>query len=174
MLLKRWVLIFFIMLCYRCGVYVNYDYDSDTDFDNYVAYGYFSDMETGLSPLDDKRLFRVLDSTLQSKGFLFSEEPDFFINILTEEFREAPQNVGVGIGGTGGNIGGGVSVGVPIGNGQLERRIQFDFIDAQGNFLFWQAVARSKFKPKASPLAREEQLRKVVEKVFSKFPPEAN
>lgn len=171
MVCKRFFLVVFGSLFMNCSVYINYDYDKTTNFDNYISYGYFPDLKTGMSSFDDKRLFRVLDSTLQSKGFTYSEEPDFFINILSEEFREPPQNLGVGIGGTGGNVGGGVSVGVPLAGGQLQRSIQFDFVDAQGDYLFWQAVATSKFMPKTNPTKREEQLRKVVEKVFSKFPP---
>ena len=155
------------------AVRVNYDYDKSTDFSNYTTYNYFGDMETGLSPLDEKRLFRVLDSTLQSKGFLLSEEPDFLVNIISQEYRKAPQNsVGVGVGGTNRNVGGGVSIGIPVGGSSLERSIQFDFVDSQKNSLFWQAIAQSGFRPNASPLVREEQLRKVVGKVFSKFPPE--
>ena len=155
------------------AVRVNYDYDKSTDFSNYITYNYFGDMETGLSPLDEKRLFRILDSTLQTKGFLLSEEPDFLVNIISQEYRNASQNaVGVGVGGTNRNVGGGVSIGIPVGGSQLERSIQFDFVDSQKNALFWQAIAESGFRTNASPSVREEQLRKVVDKVFSEFPPE--
>ena len=147
MVCKRFFLVVLGLLFMNCSVYVNYDYDKTTNFDNYISYGYFPDLKTGMSSFDDKRFFRVLDSTLQSRGFTYSEEPDFFINILSEEFREPQQNIGVGVGGTGGNVGGGVSVGVPLAGGQLQRSIQFDFVDAQGDYLFWQAVASSKFMP---------------------------
>lgn len=156
-----------------CGsVRVDYDYDKATDFSNYATYNYFSDMNTGLSQLDEKRLLKVLDSALQVKGYLLSEEPDFLINIESGSYRNPPSNnVGVGIGGTGGRVGGGVSVGLPIRSG-LKREIQFDFVDSQKNTLFWQAVSASDYREKASPNAREEQLRNVVDKVFTKFPPE--
>ncbi len=155
------------------AVRVNYDYDKSTDFTNYTTYNYFSDMETGLSQLDEKRLLKALDSTLLAKGYLLAEEPDFLINILSSEFRRGPSNsVGVGVGGTGGNVGGGVAVGIPIGGSGLGRNIQFDFVDSQKDALFWQAVSESGFRDNASPSVREEQLRKVIAKVFSKFPPE--
>lgn len=156
-----------------CGVHVDYDYDRETNFGNYVTYNYFSDIQSGLSQLDEKRLLRLLDSTLQIKGYGLSEEPDFLINIISEEYRRGPQNtVGVGVGGTHRNVGGGVSIGIPVGGTQLERSIQFDFVDAQRDFMFWQAISKSGFRSNASPLVREEQLRKVVDKVFSKFPPD--
>jgi len=164
---------FFIFLVACSSVRVNYDYDKDANFSNYATYNYFADMETGLTPLDEKRLLRVLDSTLRTRGFLLSGEPDFFVNIISQEYKNAPQNsVGVGLGGTNRNMGGGVSIGIPVGGAQLERSIQFDFVDSQRNALFWQAIAESGFRPNASPSVREAQLRKVVEKVFSKFPPQ--
>lgn len=129
-------------------------------------------METGLSQLDEKRLLRALDSTLRAKGYLLAEEADFLINILSSEYRRSPNNtVGVGIGGTGRNVGGGVSVGVPLGGTGLERQIQFDLVDSQKDALFWQAVSESGYRDNASPSVREAQLQKVVIKVFSKFPP---
>ena len=155
------------------GVRVSYDYDKATNFSNYTSYNYFTDIESGLSGLDEKRLVRILDSTLQSKGYLLAEEPDFFINILSSEYRAAPNNsVGVGLGGGGRNVGGGVSIGLPLGNSGIQRQIQFDFVDAQKDALFWQATSESGYRENASPSVREERLRAVVKKVFSKFPPE--
>lgn len=172
------LLVPFLILVFSTGcstVRVNYDYEKGTDFSNYATYNYFEDMETGLTVLDEKRLLRILDATLRSKGFLLSEEPDFLVNIISQEYRNAPQNsVGVGVGGTNRNVGGGVSIGIPVGGSQLERSIQFDFVDSQKNALFWQAISESGFRSNASPSVREELLRKVVEKVFSKFPPEVN
>lgn len=161
----------FVMSC--ASVSVTYDYDKNTDFSSYTTYNYFYDIESGLSQLDEKRLKRILDSTLHSKGYLLAEEPDFFINVLSNEFRNASNSaVGVGVGGTGRNVGGGLSVGVPLGNSGIQRRIQFDFVDAQKDALFWQASSESGFRENASPSVREERLRAVVKKVFSKFPPE--
>ena len=173
-MVRRYIFITTLLaLTVSCSaVRVNYDYDANTNFSNYVTYDYFIDMETGLSQLDEKRLLRVLDSTLQAKGYLLSGEPDFLINIMSQEYQSGAQNnVGVGIGGTNRNVGGGISIGIPVGNTSWERRIQFDFVDSRKNKLFWQGVAQSGFRENASPLVREEQLRKVVEKVFSKFPP---
>ncbi|UII74906.1 DUF4136 domain-containing protein [Flagellimonas sp. HMM57] len=155
------------------SVRVNYDYDKSTNFSNYTSYNYFSDMDSGLSGLDEKRLLRVLDSTLHSKGYILAEEPDFYVNILSNQFRSAPNNnVGLGVGGTGRNVGGGLSIGIPVGNSGIQRAIQFDFVDAEKDALFWQASSESGFRENASPSVREKKLRAVVDKVFSKFPPE--
>ena len=166
------VLVFILTSC--SSVKVNYDYDKAVDFSSYSTYNYFSDMESGLNQLDERRLLRALDSTLKSRGYRLAEEPELFINIMSDEYRSAPRNnVGVGIGGSGRNVGGGISVGLPIGGSNLQRSIQFDLVDAQRDALVWQAVAESGFRENASPSVKENQLRALVKKVFSQFPPKA-
>ena len=65
--LLGFVVVFLMMSC--GAVKVDYDYDRDVDFSKYSTYNYFSDVETGLSQLDERRLIRVLDSTLKTKGY---------------------------------------------------------------------------------------------------------
>ncbi|GMN07615.1 hypothetical protein MTsPCn5_30040 [Croceitalea sp. MTPC5] len=162
----------FLFLSACSSVRVQYDYDGTTDFSNYTTYNYYADMQSGLSQLDEKRLLRILDSTLHAKGLLLAEEPEFFIDIISSEFIEnSGNNVGLGIGGTGRNVGGGVSVGIPLGSSSIQRSIQFDFIDSQKNSLFWQASSKSVYKENDSPILREKRLRAVIDKVFVKYPP---
>lgn len=165
--------IILVLLLASCSsVRVNYDYDKTIDFSGYTTYNYYPDMKSGLSQLDERRLLRALDSTLKSRGYRLAEEPELFVNIISDEYRGAPyNNVGVGIGGTGRNVGGGISVGLPLGGSNWKRSIQFDLVDAQRDALIWQATSESGLRDNASPSVREEQLRAVVKKVFSKFPP---
>lgn len=166
------VLIFSLLLVACSSVKVNYDYDREVDFSAYTTYNYFSDMQSGLSPLDEKRLLTVLDSTLQRRGYRLVDEPDFFINIMASEYPSGPRNtVGVGLGGGGRNIGGGIAVGIPLGSPRMRRSIQIDFVDAQRDALFWQAVAESGFREDASPFVKGEKFKALVQKVFSKYPP---
>jgi hypothetical protein len=60
---------------------------------------------------------------------------------------------------------------LPLGGSNWKRSIQFDLVDAQRDALIWQATSESGLRDNASPSVREEQLRAVVKKVFSKFPP---
>ncbi|QWX82976.1 DUF4136 domain-containing protein [Cellulophaga sp. HaHaR_3_176] len=162
-----------VLLFVSCAaVNVNYDYDKETDFSSYSTYNYYPNMETGLSGLDTKRILVLVDSTMQAKGIKLSEEPDFFINIESASYK-APQNnnVGVGLGGSGRNLGGGISIGLPLGNAKQEREIQFDLVDSQKEFLFWEATGVSSFNEKSSPEAREKNLQAIVSKVFEKYPP---
>jgi hypothetical protein len=106
------------------------------------------------------------------KGILLSEDPDFYINIQSKSFvTPGNSTVGVGLGGTSGNVGGGVSIGVPVGGPNLEREIIFDFVDSQKDALFWQATSFSNFSDNSSPNTRERKLNEIVAKVFSKYPP---
>ncbi len=161
-----------LVLVASCApIYVTYDYDKKTDFSKYKTYNYYADLETGLSELDTNRLLDALDEVLGAKGFMLSENPDFFINITSTEFHEGQRStVGVGVGGGGRNVGGGVSIGIPIGQSGINRQIVFDFRDENGIGLFWQAVSESSYNPNSTPEKREAKLRAIVEKVLTKYP----
>lgn len=167
--LKLFILVVLISSC--ATVNVDYDYDRQVDFSEYKTYNYYSDLDTGLSPLDAKRLLNVLDDALAKKGMTISESPDFFINIQSEEYENNQRNhVGIGLGGSGRNVGGGISVGIPVGETKLSRQIIFDFID-DNKGLFWQAVARGQYHPNADPDTRESNLKAIVDKVLLGYPP---
>ena len=171
--MKKVLLFTFVFLLVSCSaVRVNYDYDKDTAFNNYSTYNYYPDMLTGLSDLDNKRLLTAVDQNMASKGILLSEEPDFLINIQSRS-SQMPRNnsVGVGLGGGGRGLGGGVSMGIPVGQPGLELEIQFDFVDTQKQTLFWQGISRGPFNESLTPVAREQKLKGIVDKVFSKYPP---
>jgi len=151
---------------------VDYDYDTKSNFNSFKTYNYYSDLDTGLSELDSKRFLNALDSLLQSKGFKLSEAPNFYIDISSEIYQNESRNtVGVGVGGTGRNVGGGISIGLPIGQAKHSRQIQIDFIDEDGKGLFWQAISESSFNPNANPEKREAKLNAIVVKMLSQYPP---
>ena len=167
------MLVLCALLFLRCGtIKVNYDYDRETDFSAYRTYGYYGDMQTGLSELDERRLLRVLDSVLPTKGLQLAEEADVLVNIGAEVYdKNPPNNVSVGIGGTGRNVGGGISLGIPTrGTGQ-GRAITFDFVDAKSETLVWSATSDASYTEKKTPIEREDQFKKIVVRVFSNFPP---
>lgn len=169
--LKIILLVFLVSSC--ASIRVNYDYEKTTDFSKYKTYNYYRDIETGMNEFDTKRLLAAIDANLQSKGLTFSETPDFFINIQSSEYQNNQRNtVGVGLGGGGRNVGGGLSVGIPIGQSNINRRIIIDFIDENKGGLFWQAVSESSYNPKASPEKREATIKAIVEKVLIQYPPE--
>ncbi|WP_299225071.1 DUF4136 domain-containing protein [uncultured Psychroserpens sp.] len=173
--MKNICFLLLLVLITSCGsIRVNYDYEKTTDFEAYKTYNYYANLNTGMSALDTKRLLDALDTALQARGYTLSETPDFFVDIKSSQFQQARQsNVGVGVGGTGRNVGGGVSIGLPIGQSQMTREVVFDFVDENKIGLFWQAVSESNYSPNASPEKREAQFKVLVEKVLEGFPPDA-
>ncbi|MGC1515695.1 MAG: DUF4136 domain-containing protein [Maribacter sp.] len=167
---------FFVLLlvvCSSCGgTKVIYDYDSGTDFKAYSTYNYFEDMETGLSDLDENRFMDAMDATLGEKGLMFAEEADILINIRTSVFESRPNNnVGVGLGGGGRTLGGGVSIGIPVGGPKVTSELKIDFVDANKDILIWQAVGTSPFREGDTPIEKVDKVQVFLAKVFSKYPP---
>lgn len=171
--MKKSLLLGLSLLIMSCGaVRVNYDYEKTADFNSYTSYNYYSDMNTGMSELDSKRLLDALDAGMQAKGMHLSDAPDFLINITSNTFQEAQRNnVGVGVGGGGGHVGGGISIGIPVGQTKMLREIVFEFVDDNKTGLFWQAISESAYRPNAQPETRETQFKAIVEKVLSGYPP---
>ncbi len=168
--IKTLLLLLIVASC--APIQVNYDYEKGTNFTQYKTYNYYSNMETGLSELDTKRLFDILDKRLNAKNITLSDTPDFYVNIQSSEYQEAQRNtVGVGLGGSGRNVGGGISIGIPVGQANINREIIIDFVDESKNGLFWQAVSESSFNPNATPEKREERLKAIVDKVLEGYPP---
>ncbi|MGC1632665.1 MAG: DUF4136 domain-containing protein [Gelidibacter sp.] len=172
--MKKSLLLFGLTLfVFSCAsVRVNYDYEKRTDFNTYKSYNYYTDMNTGMSELDTNRLLEVLDAGLQSKGLYVSDSPDFLINIKSSTFQEGGRNnVGVGLGGGGGHVGGGISIGIPVGQAKINREIVFEFVDENKTGLFWQAISESADQPNAKPEARGARFKAIVEKVLAGYPP---
>ncbi|GAA4948932.1 DUF4136 domain-containing protein [Algibacter agarivorans] len=168
--LKTTILTLLIISC--APIRVNYDFDKQTDFQQYKTYNYYTDMETGLSELDTKRLLDALDAKMTTKGFSLSDTPDFFIDIKSIEYQDPQrQTVGVGVGGSGRNVGGGISIGLPIGQAHVNRQITIDFVDENKKQLFWRAVSESSFNPKSAPEKRKARLNAIVEKALTQYPP---
>lgn len=171
--MKVFKYILLLLLITSCGPIIYYDFEKSTDFNQYKSYNYFDDMETGLSELDTKRIIRVIDAKLVTLGLVRSDNPDFYIDIQSQDVQNRTNsNVGVGVGGTGRNIGGGISVGLPIGSSQNTREIVIEFVDISNEEkLFWQAISESSYRANASPERREEAFKILIEKIFEGYPP---
>ena len=156
-----------------CGpVKVQYDYDSQAQFTNYSSYNFAANLDTGLGDLDQRRLLETVNQVLQSRGFTLSEDPDLILDVYSNIYQDPNQgSVGFGVGGTGGDVAGGVSVGVPLNMGQLQREIIFELIDARQGRILWQAVSRDQFNEGSSPEKRKERFRVIAIRVFEGFPP---
>lgn len=165
-------LLFFAL--FSCGTSkVVYDYDKAVSFNSYKTYNIYPNLESGLSQLDEKRVLQVIDNVLQTKGFAKNETPDFYVNIIAKEYvSQSNSSIGVGMG-TGGRRGGiGVSGGIPIPKTNVNQVIIVDVIDVEKDALIWKAEKNSKLSRNTSPQQKEAYFQKVIEQVFSNFPPQ--
>lgn len=171
--MKLKISIFLMIICTSCAtINVKHDYDKTTDFSEYKTYNYFSDMQTGMSELDTKRLINALNLELQNRGFQLTENASFYIDIKSSDYQESQRNtVGVGMGGTGRNVGGGISIGIPVGQANVNRQVIIDFVDDTKKGLFWQAVSEYSYNPNATPEKRSALFKSLVEKALSNYPP---
>jgi hypothetical protein len=170
---KRFFAIMILLLITGCaGIRVNYDYDPQISFEGYKTFGYYPDLDSGLGELDERRLLEATNEALSSRGFRFSEEPDFWININSVLVESPPSsNIGIGMGGGGRNVGGGISIGVPVSGPTLQYQITFDLLDRQRESLVWQAFCSVKMDDTLQPEARVTRFNDIAHKVFSAFPP---
>lgn len=170
----RYFEILLLVLCITsCApIYVNYDYEKSTSFEDYKTYNFFSNIESGLNELDEKRLISALDTKLSTMGLQKTDNASFLIDIKSDELEEQSRNtVGVGVGGGNRGFGGGVSVGIPIGQPNINRQITVEFVDESKTGLFWQAISESGFKPNQKPEMREARFKAIVEKILKDYPP---
>lgn len=163
-------LLFLIIAC--GGPRAVYDYDEQANFSAYSSIAIYPEIQTGLSQLDEKRLLTSVEKVMQERNFSASQNPDLYLNIYTEEYQEQNRSsLGVGVGGTGRNVGVGVSGGIPLGGPETFLRLTFDLIDVQKDVLVWQAVVDSKFDFDASPENRQQRFDQIVKEALDAYPP---
>ena len=159
-----------LLLTSCSAVSVRTDYDETAPLSEVRTYQYQNEGPSGLSELDERRLYRVMDSVLTSKGWRKKPLPDVIIDVQAELVESSGNTVGVGVGGTGGQVGGGVQVGIPLNGRSQKRRITFLVVDFREQEVMWEARTLGPFSENWKPSQREEQLRKVVLKTLDKYP----
>src|SRR5690606_17970311 len=108
------------------------DYDEQVNFSNIRTYNMLPELQSGLSELDEERLLRSLEAGLREEGLSPAAAPDALVNVYSEEFQQQSQNsLGIGVGGTGRNVGVGISGGIPLGGPDTWLSLTFDIIDAE-------------------------------------------
>ncbi|UAM98456.1 DUF4136 domain-containing protein [Polaribacter litorisediminis] len=170
--MKKVSFLFLFLLVSCSSSKVMIDYDAEIDFSNFKSYAFYEDVGKGLNEFDVKRVITVMNAELQQLGFLPSDNPDFFINIKSN-ISEAQNNntIGIGIGNGGINGGFGVSGGIPIGGKKLNEEFTIEFVNAQNNILFWEAILNSKIKEKRKPEEKELHFKAIISKILEKYPP---
>jgi len=150
------------------------DYDEEADISSYKTYDYFIIKDNGFNDLDIKRVKKALDHHLKEKNITKKTIPDFSINFYAEIYTvESQNNIGVGIGGGNGAMGGGVSSGIPINTSRDMIAVTIEFVDALTKELFWQSVVEIKIRDTSNPKERQGFINDIVEKALEKYPPKA-
>ena len=172
--MKNLIYLLIIVLITSCAsIRVSHDYDRAIDFSQFKTYNYYSDLQSGLSELDERRLVDQLDAYLPQIGLTKSESPDVMIDFHSKETAQINNsNVGVGVGGGGGNVGGGITIGMPVGRSDIQRQIIFQIVDDGGRGVVWEALTESGYNINSTPDRREAQFKAIVEKAFSQYPPQ--
>jgi hypothetical protein len=150
---------------------VFYDYDTKTNFSKYDTYHFFEDVGEGLSELDVKRFTASIENILDSLPLKKIYNPSFFINVISDKNKSTQDNIDVGIGSGGRNLGVGFSTGISVGGSKLEEYITIDFVDASTNKLFWQGVMRVKYNENIRPKERDILVGNIVREILAKYPP---
>lgn len=167
----RILLLFFLIA--GCNAPQSYiDYDEQVSFSAIKSYNFLPELQSGLSELDQERLIRSLEAGFRAEGLTLAPEPDILVNVYSKEFQQQSGNsLGIGVGGTGRNVGVGISGGIPLGGPDTFLSLTFDLIDAEKNELIWQAVVENKFDKNASPEERQLAFDRMVAKAMEDFPP---
>lgn len=149
-----------------------YDYDEKVNFTTFNTYQIYPDLATNLNQLDDQRIISILNDKLAEKGFSFSDTPQIYVNFYSASYETPSRNtLGVGVGGSGRNVGVGVSGGIPLGSPETYLKLTLDFIDVSKDSLIWQAEVEGRFDNNSTPQKREESLRVMIDKALKGYPP---
>lgn len=170
--MKRFLGFFLLGLMSCSSPKVIADFEENTNFSSYKTYGFYQNVGNNLNELDVKRIIRSIDTTMQQKGFQWSNTPDFFIDFSSKKSDKLPRtSLAIGIGNGGRNGGFGVSGGIPVGSKKVLEIISIEFLDATTERLFWQAFLESKVKEKRTPLEKEIYFQETISKILSNYPP---
>ena len=171
--MRSLTLIIWAFCLISCGSAAVVDYDKAADFSQLDSYDYYPRIDSGLTEFDNRRLIRAIDSVLETKGMSQSIRPEFLINFYTEDYvTESNTTIGVGIGGGSGNVGYGVSGGIPVGGNQVRQLLTLDIIDVRKDALIWQGVIAADLKTNSSPEKKEVYYSETIVKLLADFPPE--
>ena len=163
----------FLVLLMSCSTSkVITDYDDKADFSSFKTYAFYEDVGKGLNELDVRRVTSIMNTELNKLGIQKSENPDFFINIITNTTEATNNNtIGIGVGSGGRNGGIGISGGIPIGGKKLNEELIVEFVDAKNDALFWEAVLNSTINENRKPEEKELHFQEIIKIILEKYPP---
>ena len=142
------------------------DFDNTINFSDFKTYSFYEDVGQGLNELDVNRVTSVLKLEMKQRTFQEVENPDFFINI-TSKISENPNKnlIGIGLG----NVGFGLSGGIPIGGKKLNEEFVIEFVNAKTDQVIWEGILNSTIKEKRTPEQKELHFNEIIKKILDTY-----
>jgi hypothetical protein len=152
------------------------DYDPLVNFENYRSYAFYKKGidQVQISDLDKKRILKAIETSLQSKGFRPSEQPDILVNIFTKEESKIDiyNNNGMGWGwGWNPWFWPGMGMQTTQISTRAEGRLFIDLIETKNKRLIWQGSGVGLLEPSSDPIKKQEIIQKFVNEILSQYPP---
>jgi hypothetical protein len=137
----------------------NYDYDETATFSSLMRYRWEPLPKTSVvDPLNVKRIKRVADDILQSKGRIeVQERPDFVIATLAVTSSRID------------NTGGFDEYGL-----YKEGRLRLSFLDPKNGEILWWGETRLRLQPGLQPQEKDRRIFDAVAEILQHFPPAAS
>lgn len=159
-----------------CAAPVKTEHDSTAAFDRYRTFAWQTPERESLddpeldSEMLDRRVADVLTAALTAAGYEQAGESgaDFRVtyHLAERESRDSGGGFSVGVGGSSGNVGTGISFG--SGDGGRELNLILDIVDADSGELVWRGWSATR----RSVLSDADALRDLVDRILEAFPPE--
>ena len=150
-----------------CGLYVQYDYDSDVNFSNYNSYSFYQpDIdEVEISDLDKKRILKFLDTGLKAKGLERSTSPDLLVTFETQSKERVYVNNYMPYGWYP------FSYQYPYSSGysRVQGTLYVSIIDSKNQQLVWQGKGVGVLNEYSND--RDKMINNFVSKILEKYPP---
>ena len=150
-----------------CGVYVQYDYDSEVDFSNYNTYSFYQpDIDkVEISDLDKKRILKSLDIGFKTKGLERSSSPDLLVTFETKSKERVYVNNYIPYGWYP------FSYNYPYSSGysRVQGTLYVSLIDSKNQQLVWQGKGRGGINEFMKN--RDERIALFVREIVENYPP---
>lgn len=157
---------------------VETDYDTHADFTRLQRYQLQEkpeNIEAQFEPLLSGRLKTALDQRLSAQFSPVADKPDFLVRYYVKKVEKVVDDrprAGIGIGGFGSNVGGGISLSLPLGGNKFDQQAQIivDFIDPASQQLLWRGNTVVDLSS-SDPEANTQQVQKAVNEILKNYPP---
>lgn len=174
--------ILFIFLVVSCSsVNVSSDYEKSTDFSNYKTYAFYKKGidKVEISDLDKRRILRAIESEMNAKGLVKSENPDLLVSIFTKSKEKVdvysnnyygwyPYYYGYGYG----SYGMGYGFGYNNVSTSTQGTLFIDLIDAHKKELAWQGIGTGVLSSSKNIEKKEARINEFVSQIMTAYPPE--